>query len=170
MRRSIAMEFLRGKIGNWGDECYPLPKPQKNILLVNKSRSVGWVVCKLAHGDPPEGGVAINVCGAWDCANGTHWRWGTFAESLAQRSFTSRRGERNPAAKLTALDVAQLRSVNWERGTYKAITAEHLGISLATLHKILNGWTWKGIEPYRSVVPTPSRPMKPRVTQSAEEQ
>lgn len=152
------MEFIRGKIGNWGDECYPLPKPQKNVLLVNKSRSVGWVVCKLANGDPPPEGVAINKCGAWDCVNGTHWRWGTFSEALALREFPSRRGERNPAAKLDAEDVAILRAVNWERGTYKRAVCEHLGISMGTLHKIINGWTWRGIEPYRGVVGDLRRP------------
>lgn len=150
MRKSSAMEFLRGKIGSWGDECYSLPKPQRNILLVNKSRSIGWVACKLANGDPPEGGVSINTCGILDCVNGTHWRWGTFEEALAQRDFPSRKGGSNPAAKLTEEEVAQLRSVNWERGAYKSQAAEAAGISISTLHAILKGWTWKGVKPYET--------------------
>lgn len=147
------MEFLAAKSQDWGSDCFTLPKPQKNLLLGGKSRRAAWVACHLAHGEPPPGGVAVNRCGALDCINGRHWRWGTFQDALDSREFPSRRGGKNPRAKLDEEDVAILRAVNWERGTYKAITCEYLGISPGTLHAILKGWTWKGVAPYVSKVP-----------------
>lgn len=153
MRRPLALEFIARKHKDWGSDCYALEKPQKRILFQNKTRSIGWVVCFYAYGAPEEGQVPVNDCGAWDCCNGTHWHWGTMQEALDNRVFPSRRGGKNPNAKLDEDDVAILRAVNWERGTFKRAVWEHLGITPQTFHAILRGKTWKGVNPYVSSVP-----------------
>lgn len=149
-RISQALYFIAGKSANWGEECYALPEPQDYIYLGSSGRKPSWVACRYAHGEPEKGQVAINECGAADCVNGSHWRWGTWKEAMDRREFPSRKGGKNPNARLTELEVSQLRSVNWGRGTYKRAAAEAAGISISTLHAILNGWVWKGVEPYKS--------------------
>lgn len=146
MRRSRNMEFLVARSKAWGDDCFALPTPQTNLLYGSKSRRVGWVACYMANGAPPDGAVAINKCGASDCVNGTHWRWGTWDEVMAAREFPSRRGGRNPNAKLTEADVAAIRAIDFGVRNNRRPVAERYNISLPTLHAIIKGWTWKGVE------------------------
>lgn len=145
-RVSKALEFIADKAKNWGDECYSLPMPQEYIRVGSVGRRVGWVACRYANGLPPEGGIAINDCGLHDCVNGTHWHWGTWDEAMAKRELPSRKGGKNPNAKLTEADVAAIRAIDFGVQNNRKPVAEKYGISLPTLHAIIKGWTWKGVE------------------------
>lgn len=144
---SKALAWIASKSEDWGSDCYPLPFDQERIRVGSVSRRINWVVCRYAHGAPKPGQVVVNLCGAMDCANGTHWRWGTWDEVMATREFPSRRGGRNPNAKLTEADVAAIRAIDFGVTNHRKPVAERYGISLATLHAIRKGWTWKGVEP-----------------------
>lgn len=152
-RPSKALEWIARKSSDWGDECYPFPFEQQRVSVMNASRRINWVVCWYANGAPEPGQVVMNKCGSYDCANGTHWRWGTWDEVMAAREFPSRRGGRNPNAKLTEADVAAIRAIDFGVRNNRRPVAEKYGISLPTLHAIIRGWTWKGIEP-STVKPT----------------
>jgi hypothetical protein len=143
---SKALRFVAKKASDWGDDCYALPDPQDYIFFDKAGRKPGWVACRFAHGAPEKGQVALNECGIGDCVNGSHWRWGTWEEAMARREFPSRKGGKNPNAKLTEADVAAIRAIDFGGHNNRKPVADKYGISLATLHAIIKGWTWKGVE------------------------
>lgn len=144
---SEALLWVARKSEDWGSDCYPLPFKNKRITVNGTSRRVNWVVCRYANGAPEPGQVVVNKCGAMDCANGTHWKWGTWDEVMKGRVFASRRGGRNPNAKLTEADVAAIRAIKFDGRNNRRPVAAKYGISLPTLHAIIKGWTWKGVLP-----------------------
>jgi hypothetical protein len=144
-RGSKALNFIVRKSLDWGSDCYPLPAPQEYIRVGFVGRRVGWVACSYANGLPENGQIAINDCGSHDCVNGSHWHWGTWDEAMSKRQFRSRKGGKNPNAKLTEADVAAIRAIDFGPRNNRRPVAEKYGISLSTLHAIVKGWTWKGV-------------------------
>lgn len=144
---SQALLWVARKSEDWGTDCYPLPFNQSRITLNGTSRRVNWLVCRYANGAPEPGQVVVNLCGSMDCANGTHWKWGTWDEVMQARVFPSRKGGKNPNAKLTAEQVAEIRAIDFGVRNNRRPVAERYNISLPTLHAIIKGWTWKGVEP-----------------------
>lgn len=139
-RGSKAFDHLKAVYDRGETECVSLPWRQSTIRFGGRSRPLKWAACLIANGAPTgDATIPISTCGIVGCINGRHYRWGTFADALAQREFPSRRGEANPNAKVTDKEVAQLRSVNWGTGYHKSQVIEAHGISYQTLYMILRG-------------------------------
>lgn len=144
-----ALAYILEQYTDRNPECFRLPYPQKRVYYLSSQRTPQWVSTEMEHGHPPPGAVPVRLCGTPWCINGAHYEWGTQSEVNRTRSMPNQSGDDNPASKLTALEVAQLRSVNWRGGYYKSLAAEAAGVSLRTFANMLNGHSWKGVMPYR---------------------
>ena len=147
--RTPALDFIYEMNGTVTMGCTPFPFNQKRVYYLLSQRTPHWVACAMEHGPPKPGEVPVRLCGLSGCINGKHYKWGTQGEANSTRDVPGMSGEANPGAKVDRLLVAQIRSVNWRGGYYKWHVAQACGISMRTLAMILNGHTWKGIEPYR---------------------
>lgn len=147
------LQFILDRSVQDREECYLLPFDQQRIYYLATQRTPQWVACCMRHGPPETGQVPIRLCNLFGCVNGAHYEWGTQGEANRRRRMPDQSGENNPASKLTELEVAQLRSVDWRGGYYKMQAAEAAGISMKTLAKVLHGHIWKGVAPYVSKAP-----------------
>ena len=145
---SRALLFILEKHTSGFQNHYNLPSGQKRVYYLMSQRTPQWVATAMEHGPPGEGEVPVRTCSIHGCINGLHHCWGTQGEANKTRAMPDQSGEANPSAKLSRLLVAQLRSVKWRGGYYKSHVAEVLGISMKTLSRLLNGYTWEGIKPY----------------------
>lgn len=96
-------------------------------------------------------GVAgkTQVCHTCDnppCVNPAHLWLGTLRDNQRDKTHKGRnadnRGPRNPRAKLTESDVAEIRALRGEGLTQQAIAGRY-GVAQATISKILIGQRWK---------------------------
>lgn len=143
-----ALAFILEAFASREEGCFHMPFPQKRVYFLSSQRTPQWVSTQMHHGLPEPGQVPVRMCGTSWCINGAHYVWGSQGDANSARSMPDQNGEKNPASKLTALEVAQLRSINWRGGYYKSLAAEAAGISMKTLAQVLNGHTWKGVTPY----------------------
>ena len=148
--RFEALEWISHSNVNRGDECFEFEFDSPTVRFMDKSRAPCWISCFLIHG-PTEGDQhPVQICKTPGCINGRHFKWGTYTEKMRARVFPSRRGEANPTAKFTDLEVAQLKSVRWGNGRWKKQVAEIHGVSIMTLNGVISGKTWSHIAPYVS--------------------
>jgi hypothetical protein len=103
------------------------------------------IACMLAHGEPPaHDSQACHDparCKSRLCCNPAHLRWDSPAGNQHDVRITlTRRGERNPKAKLTEV---QVRAIWAERGKggYIAISAR-LGLPFRAVRRVLDGTNW----------------------------
>lgn len=107
------------------------------------------VAYELHHGLIPPGHEVLHSCDNPPCVNWGHLRSGTHGENIADAMAKGRhrppglglKGQKNPHAKLTDLQAAEIRS------SYRYRTPGHqlqdlalkYGVGRATIHNILNG-------------------------------
>ena len=92
----------------------------------------------------PDGMVVRHTCDQPLCVRPDHLVVGTQAQNIADRDARGKapRGERNPAAKLTAHQVGEIRRRPHKR---RASVAREFGVSESTIKQIWAGIIWRGI-------------------------
>jgi len=104
---------------------------------------VAWI---LAHGEIPEGKLVCHTCDRPSCTNPSHLFVGTDADNNQDMMLKGRnnppRGERNWNAKLTDLDVLEIRRLVYS-GKMQKDVAEQYGLSRMTVMNIVNRKSWK---------------------------
>jgi len=114
---------------------------------------VSW---EMANGPIPAGRQVLHHCDNRPCVRPDHLFLGDNAANVADRVAKKRSrgavGVRNPKAKLTAEQVAEIRRLyvpapigappKGERRS-AAILAERFGVTRSTIYHIARGWNWK---------------------------
>lgn len=102
-------------------------------------------MCMVAHGEPPTGShEAAHSCGNGreGCVNPRHLRWATPVENQSDKVAhgTTYRGERHWSAKLTEVEVKEIRAL---LGTMsQAAIARLYGVDPSAVSEIKSGKTW----------------------------
>ena len=97
----------------------------------------------LSHGSVPRFAQVLHTCDTPACVRPDHLYLGEHSDNMADvRARGRRRGERNPAARLTEVQVAALRD-RYRTGTVlqRDLAAEY-GVREETIHRIITGQTW----------------------------
>lgn len=140
----MEQRFWNKVIKRGDDECWE--------WIGSKCGGYGQFQGKLAHrvvwsllcGEIGEGLVVRHKCRG-KCVNPNHLELGTRAENQRDmiRDGTSMRGERNAKAKLTELQVREIKSrlVEYERGMVKMLAIEY-GVTAGTISAIKTGRKW----------------------------
>lgn len=140
--RDVAMPYR-------GDDCliYPFARSRDGYATTvsqGKAVKIHRLICERIHGKPPtDKHHAAHSCGngAGGCCNPRHLSWKTPSENFKE-------GERHPKWKLTAEQVAEIRSL---RGVEKPhVTAKRFPVTECTIRKIQTGRLWPmGVMTYR---------------------
>lgn len=106
-------------------------------------RDAHRVAWEVTRGPIPNGMEVCHSCDNPPCCNPAHLFLGTRKENAhdAMRKGRTTIGERNPMAKLTWKDVADIRARHASGETRKSI-ARHYGVSPATISNIYKRITW----------------------------
>jgi hypothetical protein len=109
------------------------------------------VVCEIVKGPAPSPAhEAAHSCGRGHlgCVSGAHVRWATPKENAADKiqHGTQPRGEKHPRAKLTVVDVQQLRAA-CRAGLTQRSLSRRFGIHFATVWGIVHGNAWTHVPP-----------------------
>lgn len=103
---------------------------------------------EIANGEIPDGLHILHSCDNPPCVNPAHLRVGTAKDNVADAISRGRmvipgnRGERNPAAKLSADSVHSMR-VEYDASSVTAVElADRYGVSLATVNDVVHRRTW----------------------------
>lgn len=111
-------------------------------LYINGRRvSAHRYVCETAHGQaPPEKSQVAHSCGNRRCVNPAHLRWASQSENEADKIAHGRsaRGSANGCAKLTAQDVAEIRSSKMSG----AALARKFNVRDGQISRIRKGQRW----------------------------
>mgnify|MGYP000207962994 CR=1 FL=1 len=110
-------------------------------------KGVHAVVCEHSHGPRPPGMEACHShTGNKHCINPRHLRWGTRQENAADTIAhgTSTRGVRNPNAKLSDAQVADIRRRYASGGVRQEDLAREVGVSQVQVSRIVRGKLWEG--------------------------
>lgn len=97
----------------------------------------------LHRGEVPKGMVVRHKCDVPACVNPDHLELGTKAENQTDMVARGRstRGARNPAAKLSPSDVAEIRA-RLGAGEYQRIIAKRFGVGQSLISQIAKGKIW----------------------------
>ena len=117
------------------------------LQVENKRLGAHRLVCEIVHGPPSmEGMDTAHSCGVRSCVNPRHLRWATRSENLADRLIhgTDQRGERNPTALLTEVQVRDIFSLRGKK-TRREI-AESFGVGVRTIGDILSRKNWSHVD------------------------
>lgn len=151
--RGKTLKFLESAVQHEGDECLIWPFARTNgkygtIFLNGSRRLVHREVLIRTQGEPPfTKADARHLCGNGHlgCVNPKHLAWGTRRENMMDRveHGTSSRGRNNGMAKLSEVDVIDIRRC-LARGESQMSIAKKFGVSQATVTKINTGviWSW----------------------------
>ena len=172
-RRKTLHEKLWTKIDVRGpDECWPWTSvitrsTGYGMLQVRKLGDRNKRFCLSAHrlvyedriGPIPPGHLVRHTCHNRLCCNPCHLQIGTHADNSrdmidAGRSLT---GARNPRAKLTISQVAEIRHLRANGATLKSL-GEQFGVHLATIGYICQNKSWSE---QRESNPRPDGPKPP---------
>lgn len=106
-------------------------------------RYVHRLVLEIFAGPCPPGMEARHLNGARSDNHLLNLQWGTRAENAADKVThgTSGHGERNPQARLTWANVAQIRSRVVQGETQRALARE-LGVAPMTVSRVVRGESW----------------------------
>lgn len=94
----------------------------------------------------PRGTFVLHACDNPPCVNPNHLRIGGNSENMQDKVDRGRqaRGERNAAAKLTQVEVNEIRSqLNSSTPPLQRDLAKKYGVSVAAIGHIKTGFTWK---------------------------
>ena len=133
----------------WPDECvlwpYGCDTPGYGILSHDGKRlGAHREACRLAHGEPPPGAMALHSCDVRPCINPRHLRWGTPTDNHDDRRARGAPlpgnpgGARNSNARLTDEDVAAIRA----SPDNNVVLGSRYGVSRHHISKIRNGHRW----------------------------
>jgi hypothetical protein len=126
------------------------------ISVLGTAQRVHRVAYELFNGPIPEGMFVCHKCDNPPCCEPGHLFLGTPKQNTADMHNKGRQapwqyntdvaGEKNPRAKLTAVDVLQIR----RRYTNSSVTlkqlAEEYGVHFDTISKAVNGVTWSHLK------------------------
>jgi hypothetical protein len=101
------------------------------------AHQVAWM---LTNGPIPDGMLVRHRCDNPPCCNPAHLELGTYADNSADMGVRGRRltGQRNPAARLTAAQVAEIRTLSMEGRTLRDV-AEAYGVSRSRICQLRKG-------------------------------
>lgn len=105
-------------------------------------------MCRIAHGSPPSPAhQAMHSCDNKWCVNPKHLSWGTPQENISDAVSRGRtlRGEKVPAAKLTAQDVLHIRERHGRGQSLAQIAASYPSITRGNIWAIAHRKTWKHV-------------------------
>lgn len=150
------LRWLQSKVDWPTDECliWPFARRAGNLApygvlnFAGRREYAHRLMCIMAHGEPPpERPEAAHSCGNGHggCVNPRHLRWDDKAGNAADRAKhgTENIGERNGQAKLTAVQVREIRAL--ERREPQRVTAARFGISRQTVSDIRIGRRWPSV-------------------------
>jgi len=130
------------------DDCtlWPYGEDGCGYGLISRIGKVHAMACAERHGPRPEGMEARHSCRNRRCFNPKHLQWGTHAENAADmvEHETQARGESHGSAKLTELDVLQIRRM-LGIGARQVDMATQFGIAQCSVSEIKQRKTWRHI-------------------------
>lgn len=149
-------DFLRAIVDTKEDACiiWPYCTNEKGYGLATiggKQRGAHNWICRLVHGDPPEGRKhAAHKCGDPICVNPNHIRWATHAENMNDKYIhgTMNHGERNGKTTITEEDVIFIRRAP---PNLTALSQKY-GMTPCAISRIRSAKTWAHV-PERVVRP-----------------
>jgi hypothetical protein len=121
------------------------------ICVVRRSRLAHRVAWELTNGPIPAGLLVLHRCDNRRCVRPDHLFLGTQADNLRDMDAKGRRrnadvrGEKNPAAKLTALQAQEVRLRYQPRVMTRSRLAVEYGVSKALIDKILSNDVWADV-------------------------
>jgi hypothetical protein len=147
-RRPLSLSRIFARARPDGD-CLLLPTRHGGYAYVrvdgrsDRAHRLAW---RLYHRRriPPDR-LVTHSCDSPPCIARAHLRLGTYqsnAREAAERG-RMRRGESNPAARLTAVQVLEVRARCADRATRQADVAADLNVSTSTIASIVQGRTWR---------------------------
>lgn len=139
-----------GWSGSADDDGYGQIRAEGRRGKLLKAHRVSW---EIHYAAIPDGLNVLHRCDNPPCSNPAHLFLGTLAENsqdaarkgrlvYQQHPERCRRGERAHAAKLTALQVVEIRRLRAEGWTQTRL-ARHVGVTQAAIWFLLKGRTWK---------------------------
>jgi hypothetical protein len=136
-RRNVGLPWLIEHVVYLGDECleWPFTKGTNGygwLAYQGRGSNASRVMCILAHGEPPNGAVALHSCDNKPCVNPRHLRWGTQSENMTETYSRKLR-----QSKLSPSDREKIRSLAGVMP--KSETARRYGVSRAAVWKIQKG-------------------------------
>lgn len=155
--KPVVVPWLERHVNFTSDECliWPFSRNQDGYGSIafrdgRTSTIASRFMCRLAHGEPPEGQFyqAAHSCGNGHlgCVNPRHLSWKTVAENADDKFLhgTVCRGERVGRAKLTSSDVIDIRAMK-ERGVPTKEIASRFAISDKQVGSIYRRENWRHI-------------------------
>lgn len=111
----------------------------------NKGFLAHRVVTALVYGLPKEGDLALHSCDNPSCINPEHLRWGSNKDNMDDMIFRKRAGgEKHPRAKLTEIQVKEIRKLH-EFGLTQRKIASVYGVTSRQISTIVNKKQWKNV-------------------------
>ena len=141
-----------------GDTCWEWagrlsPQNYGRFRFGGREYSAHRLSWQIENGSIPDGMYICHHCDNPKCVRPTHLFCGTPIENQLDAYNKNRRsqsGEHNANNKLTKVDVVAIRNlwgeINPRHGLIeqaKRIIANSYGVSFTTVHKVINGHTWK---------------------------
>ena len=134
-----------------------------NVQIRGRQLRVHRLAHAFANGAIPERLLVIHSCDNRACCRPSHLRLGTHDDNMHDMSIRGRavgweyvpvrRGEANNKAKLTALQVGEIRSVRRKYAGTRAPKGERVvdlavryGVSIAAISKVARAETWRHVE------------------------
>jgi hypothetical protein len=130
----------------WWLTTYPDPAGHHKISVYvdgkRKNARVHVLVCSAFHGPRPEGKEVVESDN-----RASNLAWGTHVENCADRDRhgATCRGERHHRAKLTRIQVRQIRARYAAGGPSQRCLGKEYGVSQQAIKKIVNYESWKGV-------------------------
>jgi hypothetical protein len=117
-------------------------KPRRGLRV--SAHRIAW---ELVHGAIPDGLCVLHRCDVKPCVNPAHLWLGTIADNNADRAAKGRSrhqdGEANSCARLTAMQVREIRR-RYERGSIsQSALARVYAISQTQISRIMTGAQWR---------------------------
>lgn len=136
------------------NDCWPWTKARdrqgygQTKFSSRQSQKAHRVAYTLTHGAIPAGLMICHRCDSPPCCNPAHLYAGTSADNqrdaVRAGKHRDRVGDRNPAAKLTADDVREIRA-GLSRGLTQSALAERFGVEQTNISMIKRGATWRHV-------------------------
>ena len=156
VRAKSVEEYWRAHVQMRGDdECWPwlgevcdsgYGRIRNRKFTQGKTYKAHRVALALAGRPVPDGVMALHSCDNRRCCNPAHLRPGTVQENSRDMVARGRSlyGRRNPAAKLSEVEVRAIRDM-WGRGATSRVIADAIGVSFSAAWRIATRKTWKHV-------------------------